>query len=173
MPQFFTSPFVKLNPMKMIAILFFVTWSFVNAQEFRATSPTLTSPMLERLSENMDMITKIIWVAELKGLSREDARILAAISVHETGYFQSKLFVVYNNAFGMNYPRNRWTTAEGYVHTKDGVKARYKTVEDSIEDAVLLLKHYGSSEKMLQNFNPSKVYPESIRKLVEGIRTFD
>lgn len=70
------------------------------------------------------------------GYSPSMARMIAAVSRHETGNYTSHVFKTLNNMFGMRFPRERQTTA---LHESDSKYSVYASPADSVRDMVLYL----------------------------------
>jgi len=91
-------------------------------------------------------------VDTLPDMDKDLQMFITAQAMHETGIFTSPLFLQDNNAFGMNFPRVRSTTAVSI--TPNGF-AHYDSVEDSIEDLGLYFK--------------AREYPSSFVSVVEYV----
>jgi len=72
------------------------------------------------------------------GYSENFGNIAVAVARHETGNYQSKIFKLNNNLFGMRFPVKRDTTAKDEKFNY----ARYATIENSIEDYTLYLEYF-------------------------------
>jgi Na+-transporting methylmalonyl-CoA/oxaloacetate decarboxylase gamma subunit len=68
---------------------------------------------------------------------------ITAQAMHETGIFTSPLYLNHNNAYGMNMPSKRKTTAIG--QTESGF-AIYDSVEDSIKDLMLYFEEFNAPD---------------------------
>lgn len=70
------------------------------------------------------------------GYSPNMARMIAAVSRHETGNYSSHVFKTLNNMFGMRFPTIRKTTA---ISESDSKYSVYHSPADSVRDMVLYL----------------------------------
>ena len=71
-----------------------------------------------------------------QGYSANMARILAAVSRHETDNYGSHVFKTLNNMFGMRFPRIRKTTA---LYESASRYSVYSSAADSVLDMVYYL----------------------------------
>jgi hypothetical protein len=110
-----------------------------------------------------------------KGLSLQQAKIVAAISAHETGNYVSELALKFNNYFGMGVATKRETTAKGYAGSTQF--ASFSSLESSVDDFLLWFKMYGTSpsEKVSEtvNFMKEKGYfADTIENYQKGVTYF-
>ena len=100
------------------------------------------------------------------------ARMVAAVSRHETGNYESHVFKTLNNLFGMRFPRERETTA---LYESDSKYSVYSSPADSVRDMVLYLDarrypHSFNSVRDLVTTMKSKGYFEdSLENYVQGV----
>lgn len=83
---------------------------------------------------------QIFKILRKQGLEPQFSKLLIAQAIHETGNFQSRLFLQQNNAFGMKIPRIRKTLNVG--QDPDGGFATFISLEDSVKDMLLYLDHF-------------------------------
>ena len=82
---------------------------------------------------------QIFRILKKQGLEPAMSRLLVAQAIHETGNFNSRLFLQENNAFGMKVPSIRKTLN---VNPKQGQFSTFLSVEDSVKDMLLYLDHF-------------------------------
>jgi len=68
------------------------------------------------------------------------SRLLVAQAIHETGNFNSRLFLEQNNAFGMKIPSIRKTLNIGRMG--NGQFSTFVNLNDSVLDMLLYLDHF-------------------------------
>ena len=87
-------------------------------------------------TSTMELDLLIQKILRESGYSPEMARLVAAVSRHETGNYTSHVFKTLNNMFGMRFPRIRQTTA---LYESDSKYSVYADPSDSVRDMVLYL----------------------------------
>lgn len=75
-----------------------------------------------------------------QGLDPAMSRLLVAQAIHETGNFNSRLFLEQNNAFGMKIPSIRKTLNIGRMG--NGQFSTFVNLNDSVLDMLLYLDHF-------------------------------
>lgn len=99
------------------------------------------------LSQSRMTLEKLKLALEINCVTSPE--IVLAQSRLETGNYKSKLCLVYNNLFGMNYPRIRPTTSVG--STEYGF-AIYRSWYDCVKDMKLFQDYYRNRGKDLSNY---------------------
>lgn len=89
--------------------------------------------ILTSYTKTNDVLTKQNLWEEIKSLNIEHAEIVFAQAILESGHFNSKLFKINNNLFGMRLPKKRETTATG----KNLGYAKYRDWTESVKDYAL------------------------------------
>jgi uncharacterized FlgJ-related protein len=125
----------------------------------------------ENQQDPIDLKTEIKSYINCVGIEYPD--IVFAQALLESGNMKSKMFVKYNNLFGMKFPNKRKTTA--IFRLKNGY-AVYNNWGDCVEDYYLFQqslferKHYNKNEylSMLnKTYSKSGQYSKKIRRIIE------
>jgi len=115
----------------LISVLFALGLLIV-LRRFLITNPLKGSPSKQ-----------IFRILKRQGLEPGFAKLLVAQAIHETGNFKSRIFLEQNNAFGMKVPSIRKTLniapLTGGMGTGFSI---FLSVEDSVKDMLLYLKHF-------------------------------
>jgi len=82
---------------------------------------------------------QIFRILKRQGVEPAFAKLLVAQAIHETGNFNSRLFLQENNAFGMKIPSIRKTL--NIAPAGPGFST-FLTLEDSVKDMLLYLDHF-------------------------------
>jgi hypothetical protein len=107
------------------------------------------------------------------GYSPNTARIVAAVSRHETGNYTSHVFKTLNNMFGMRYPRIRETTA--LYESRDSKYSVYSSPADSVRDLVLYLSagrypfHVDNARDLVSLMKQKGYFEDSFENYLQGV----
>jgi hypothetical protein len=107
------------------------------------------------------------------GYSETMARIVAAVSRHETGNYTSHVFKTLNNMFGMRYPRVRETTA--LYESRDSKYSVYSSPADSVRDMVLYLNarrypfHVSDARALVTLMKKHGYFEDNLENYVNGV----
>lgn len=82
---------------------------------------------------------RILQILTEAGYSQRQAMYWASVAGYETGGFNSKLYKLANNLFGMKVAQVRQSTRSGVYNASEGAFSAYASVDDSVEDLVLYL----------------------------------
>lgn len=102
---------------------------------------------------------------QAQGLSKNNAKLLVAQSLHETGNYTSRLFREQNNAYGMKVPRQRkvkvkltsnQNTNKEYLH--------YETVNDSDADFLDYARYNGLIIPLLSADLTPEIYVQFLKQ---------
>lgn len=106
------------------------------------------------------------------GYSPNMARMIAAVSRHETGNYSSSVFKTLNNMFGMRFPRERQTTA---LYESDSKYSVYTDAADSVRDMVLYLNarrypfNFNSVRDLVETMKEKGYFEDSIDNYLQGV----
>jgi len=132
----------------------------------------LTFVLLSSFTKPSEDLTKQKLWEEIKSLNIEHAEIVFAQAILESGHFQSKVFRLNNNLFGMRLPKKRETTALG----KNLGYAKYTNWIDSVKDYALFQqfvmrkKTYNKTEYLSyldRVYCQSKGYSAKLKKIIK------
>ena len=106
------------------------------------------------------------------GYSPRMARMIAAVSRHETGNYSSAVFREFNNMFGMRFPRVRKTTA---THESDSKYSVYSSPADSVRDLVYYLDarrypfDFATARDLVEEMKRHGYFEDDLENYVRGV----
>lgn len=106
------------------------------------------------------------------GYSPNMARLVAAVSRHETDNYTSHVFQTLNNMFGMRFPHERDTTALYESDTKYSV---YASHADSVRDLVLYFRarlyptHFDSAHGLVTAMKQKRYFEDGFENYLRGV----
>ncbi len=113
------------------------------------------------------------------GISPEFTEILIAQASMESGNFSSRLFVKWNNAFGMRHPTVRQTTSIGAFASAEGRTgyASYDSIEDSALDMVLYLRarripEYVKVKPYIIHLKKKGYFEDSLKRYTKAVESY-
>lgn len=118
---------------------------------------------------------RIINQCKKRGLTEAAAKVVAAISQHETANFKSKLATSrYNNFFGMNLPTTRETTA---ISGSESGFAVYESLEDSVDDFLLWWDMWGWKPnedyvKTVTFMKAKRYFEDTLENYLKGVKSW-
>lgn len=106
------------------------------------------------------------------GYSPRMARLVAAVSRHETGNYTSHVFRTLNNMFGMRFPNVRKTTA---LYESDSNYSVYASPSDSVNDMVLYLNarefpfDVSNARDLVETMKRKGYFEDSLENYLAGV----
>lgn len=168
-----------------LALMAYISWALM--QEYRYGGNPYEEQIEEIVEVNQDVIDLVIYVHEvgkqeisaesvltlLDTLNVEHPHIVFAQMRLESGNFKSDLAKNNDNFFGMKYPRQRATVAQG----NDRGYAYYRSWSYSVLDYAIWQRRYASGlteeeylEMLSEKYAEDKAYIRKVKSIADSIK---